>query len=132
MAPTRTLLIVLAGGAGSRLETLTEHRAKPALRFGGSHRLIDFPLSHASNSGIGDVWVVEQFEPESITAHLARGRPWDLDRSRGGLMLLGPHQGDEREGWHAGTAAALWRKADRIRDRKSTRLNSSHVAISYA
>ncbi len=116
MAPTRTLLIVLAGGAGSRLETLTEHRAKPALRFGGSHRLIDFPLSHAANSGIADVWVIEQFEPESITAHLAGGRPWDLDRSRGGLMLLGPHRGDEREGWHSGTTDALWRKADRIRE----------------
>ncbi|PYF99560.1 glucose-1-phosphate adenylyltransferase [Georgenia satyanarayanai] len=116
MALTRTLLIVLAGGAGSRLETLTEHRAKPALRFGGSHRLIDFPLSNAANSGVRDVWVLEQFEPESITQHLAGGRPWDLDRSRGGLMLLGPHRGDEREGWHAGTADALWRKADRIRE----------------
>lgn len=116
MAPPRTLLVVLAGGAGSRLETLTERRAKPALRFGGSHRLIDFPLSHAANSGITDVWVIEQFEPESITAHLAGGRPWDLDRSRGGLMVLGPHRGDDREGWHSGTADALWRKADRIRD----------------
>ncbi|WP_454086073.1 glucose-1-phosphate adenylyltransferase family protein [Georgenia sp. Marseille-Q6866] len=115
MAPTRTLLIVLAGGAGSRLETLTEHRAKPALRFGGSHRLVDFPLSNAANSGVRDVWVLEQFEPESITEHLAGGRPWDLDRSRGGLMVLGPHRGDEREGWHEGTADALWRKADRIR-----------------
>lgn len=116
MAPTRTLLIVLAGGAGSRLETLTESRAKPALRFGGSHRLIDFPLSNAANSGITDVWVIEQFEPESVTAHLAGGRPWDLDRSRGGLMVLGPHRGDEREGWHSGTADALWRKADLVRE----------------
>lgn len=116
MAPTRTLLIVLAGGAGSRMETLTENRAKPALRFGGSHRLIDFPLSNAANSGVSNVWVLEQFEPESITGHLAGGRPWDLDRSRGGLMLLGPHRGDEREGWHAGTADALWRKADSIRE----------------
>ncbi|MBD8061718.1 glucose-1-phosphate adenylyltransferase family protein [Oceanitalea stevensii] len=115
MAPTRTLLIVLAGGAGSRLETLTENRAKPALRFGGSHRLVDFPLSNAANSGVRDVWVLEQFEPESITEHLAGGRPWDLDRSRGGLMVLGPHRGDEREGWHEGTADALWRKADSIR-----------------
>ena len=114
MAPPRTLLVVLAGGTGSRLETLTENRAKPALRFGGGHRLIDFPLSNATNSAITDVWVLEQFEPESITEHLAAGRPWDLDRSRGGLMVLGPHRGDSREGWHDGTADALWRKADRI------------------
>ncbi len=115
MAPPRTLLVVLAGGAGSRLESLTEHRAKPALRFAGSHRLIDFPLSHAANSGVQDVWVIEQFEPESINEHLAGGRPWDLDRSRGGLRVLPPHRGDGREGWHRGTADALWRKADRIR-----------------
>ena len=61
MAPPRTLLVVLAGGAGSRLESLTDCRAKPALRFAGSHRLIDFPLSHAANSGVQDVWVIEQF-----------------------------------------------------------------------
>lgn len=115
MAPPRTLLVVLAGGAGSRLESLTDYRAKPALRFAGSHRLIDFPLSHAANGGVQDVWVVEQFEPESINEHLAGGRPWDLDRSRGGLRVLPPHRGDGREGWHHGTADALWRKADRIR-----------------
>lgn len=111
MAPPRTLLVVLAGGAGSRLESLTDGRAKPALPLGGTHRLIDVPLSHARNSGISDVWVLEQFYPTSINRHLAGGRPWDLDRTDGGLMVLGPHQGDEREGWHDGTADALWRKA---------------------
>jgi glucose-1-phosphate adenylyltransferase len=111
MAPTRTLLVVLAGGAGSQLETLTERRAKPALPYGGTHRLIDFPLSHASNSGISDVWVVEQHHPLSITEHLAGGRPWDLDRTRGGVLVLGPEAGES----HHGTADALWRRADAIR-----------------
>ncbi|WP_127127895.1 sugar phosphate nucleotidyltransferase [Georgenia sp. SYP-B2076] len=115
MAPTRTLLIVLAGGAGSRLDLLTVHRAKPALRFAGSHRLIDTPFSNARNSGLDDVWVVEQQHPTSINRHLAGGRPWDLDRSRGGPMLVGPHLGDEKEGCHEGTTDALWRQAGLIR-----------------
>lgn len=116
MARSRILLFVLAGGAGGRLDLLTDHRAKPAVPFGGAYRLIDFPLSNAHHSGIDDVWVVQQFHPVSIADHLANGRPWDLDRTDGGLLLLHPHQGDEREGWHQGTADALWRQAPLIRD----------------
>jgi len=116
MARDRTLLIVLAGGAGGRLELLTEHRAKPVVPFGGVYRLIDFPLSNAYHSGLDDVWVVEQFHPVSIADHLANGRPWDLDRTRGGLLVLHPHKGSEREGWHSGTADALWRQAPLIRE----------------
>ncbi|MEE6272289.1 sugar phosphate nucleotidyltransferase [Georgenia sp. MJ206] len=119
MAPPRTLVIVLAGGAGSRLELLTERRAKPAVRFAGTHRLIDFPLSNARNSGLEDVWVVQQFHPTSLNVHLANGRPWDLDRTRGGLLVLEPYQGDEREGWHAGTADALWRHARLIAEHRA-------------
>ncbi|WP_052437018.1 sugar phosphate nucleotidyltransferase [Georgenia sp. SUBG003] len=111
MAPTRTLLVVLAGGAGSGLETLTHGRARAALPFGSTHRLIDFPLSHAANSGISDVWVLEQHHPVSVTEHLAGGRPWDLDRTRGGLTVVGPEAGDQ----HTGTADALARRADAIR-----------------
>jgi glucose-1-phosphate adenylyltransferase len=116
LAPPRTLVVVLAGGAGSRLESLTDRRAKPAVRFAGTHRLVDFPLSNARNSGIDDVWVVQQYHPTSLNVHLANGRPWDLDRTRGGLMVLEPHRGDERAGWHEGTADALWRKARLVAD----------------
>ncbi len=76
-------MLVLAGGAGGRLELLTDHRAKPAVPFGGLYRLIDVPLSNAHHSGIEDVWVIEQFHPVSIADHLANGRPWDLDRTQG-------------------------------------------------
>lgn len=116
MAPPRVLLLVLAGGAGGRLELLTEHRAKPAVPYGGVYRLVDFPLSNAQHSGIDDVWLVEQFHPVSINDHLANGRPWDLDRTVGGLLLLGPRRGTDREGWHQGTADALWRQAQLIRE----------------
>lgn len=100
---------MLAGGAGSRMGALTEHRAKPALPFAGLYRLIDFPLSNCANSGINDVWALQQFQPHSLEDHLANGRPWDLDRSYGGLMLLQPFTGGEEEGFAEGNADALWR-----------------------
>ena len=100
---------MLAGGAGSRMGPLTEHRAKPALPFAGLYRLIDFPLSNCANSGITDVWVLQQYQPHSLEDHLANGRPWDLDRSFGGLLLLQPFTGGEEEGFAEGNADALWR-----------------------
>ena len=104
MALPRILVLVLAGGAGGRLELLTEQRAKPAVPFGGVYRLIDFPLSNCQHSAIADVWVSVQFHPTSLSDHLANGRPWDLDRTFGGLMMLPPFQGTERGGWVTGTA----------------------------
>ena len=116
MPRIRTLVIVLAGGAGGRLELLTHSRAKPAVPFAGTHRLIDFPLSNCLNAGVGDVWVSQQFNPVSLSDHLANGRPWDLDRTDGGLLLLHPREGhDRRTGFQQGTADALWRNAQLVR-----------------
>jgi glucose-1-phosphate adenylyltransferase len=116
MALPKVLVLVLAGGKGGRLELLTENRAKPAVPFGGVYRLIDFPLSNCQHSGIPDVWASVQFHPTSLSEHLANGRPWDLDRTAGGLMMLPPFQGTDRGGWVTGTADSLWRQADLIRD----------------
>ena len=117
MNRVRTLVVVLAGGAGGRLELLTHERAKPAVSFAGTHRLIDFPLSNCSNAGLPDVWVVQQFNPISLSDHLANGRPWDLDRTAGGLLILQPRMGDDgRDGFPRGTADALWRNAPMIRE----------------
>jgi len=117
MPRIRTLLVILAGGAGGRLELLTRERAKPAVPFAGTHRLIDFPLSNAHNSGVADVWVSQQFNPISLSDHMANGRPWDLDRTMGGLLLLQPRLGhDDRGGFQQGTADALWRYGPLIRD----------------
>ncbi len=106
----RTLLVVLAGGRGGRLAPLTDGRAKPALTFGGSYRLIDIVLSNAMHSGLSDVWVVEQYEPHALNDHLASGRPWDLDRTHGGLQVLSPFQGADGEGFSEGNADALVRQ----------------------
>jgi glucose-1-phosphate adenylyltransferase len=112
---SRTLVLILAGGAGGRLKSLTERRAKPAVPFAGTHRLIDFPLSNCMNAGLSDVWISQQFQPVSLSDHVANGRPWDLDRTTGGLLLLQPREGDERAGFQSGTAQALWSHADLIR-----------------
>lgn len=108
--PARVLVVVLAGGAGNRLGPLTERRAKPALPFAGMFRLIDVALSNVAHSGLTDVWIVEQYEPHDLNDHLANGRPWDLDRTRGGLQLLPPYQAGDDEGDEAlasGNADAL-------------------------
>ncbi|MGY1813004.1 glucose-1-phosphate adenylyltransferase family protein [Blastococcus sp. SYSU D00820] len=115
MALPKVLVLVLAGGKGSRLELLTETRAKPAVPFAGVYRLVDFPLSNCQHSGIADVWVSVQYQPQSLSEHLANGRPWDLDRTTGGLMVLPPFQGNERGGFTEGTADGLWRQAELVR-----------------
>lgn len=112
----RILAIVLAGGAGGRLGALTDHRAKPAMPLGGSFRLIDIPLSNLLHSEISDVWIMEQYQPKTINDHLANGRPWDLDRTRGGLLVLPPYSGHEGEGFAEGNADGLLRQAPFIRD----------------
>jgi glucose-1-phosphate adenylyltransferase len=113
----RTLVVILAGGAGGRLELLTHERAKPAVPYAGTHKLIDFPLSNCHNSGLSDVWIAQQFNPISLSDHLANGRPWDLDRTTGGLLLLQPRLGhDDRQGFQQGTADSLWRNAPLIRE----------------
>ena len=109
----KVLALVLAGGEGGRLDVLTEERAKPAMPFAGVYRLIDFALSNCHHSGVSDVWVLQQYQPHSLTEHLANGRPWDLDRTHGGLRVLHPQQGGSESGWYAGNADALYRnKAD--------------------
>jgi glucose-1-phosphate adenylyltransferase len=116
---TKVLVLILAGGAGGRLEVLTAERAKPAMPFGGVYRLIDFPLSNCLHSGLSDVWVIEQYELHSLNEHLANGRPWDLDRTYGGLRVLPPHQRKEENGeggFAEGNADAIYRHRSLIRE----------------
>jgi glucose-1-phosphate adenylyltransferase len=133
MAQPRVLVIVLAGGAGGRLELLTDSRAKPVIPYAGHYRLIDVVLSNVLNAGMSDVWVVEQTHPFSLQEHLSNGRPWDLDRTSGGLLLLHPRQGDgDRDGWPTGTADAVWRYADLIRSFDAAALVVASADAVYA
>lgn len=119
MARNRTLAIIQAGGAGSRLDVLTRERAKPALPFAGVYQLVDFPLSNLSHSGIDDVWLSVQYQAGSLEEQAANGRPWDLDRNSGGFRLLVAEQGTgspDEEGFALGNADELFRVRDQIRD----------------
>ncbi|CAF3088576.1 unnamed protein product [Rotaria sp. Silwood2] len=88
----KVLALVLAGGAGGRLDVITEQRAKPVVPFGGTLRLIDFPLSNCCHSRLPNVWLIEQYEVHKLNEHLANGRPWDMDRTYGGLQVLPPFE----------------------------------------
>jgi glucose-1-phosphate adenylyltransferase len=114
--------MILAGGLGSRLCLLSEKRAKPAVPFGGKYRIIDFTLSNAVNSGIFDVGILTQYRPLSLRDHIGIGRPWDLDRKRGGAELLQPFQGWRESDWYRGTADAVWQNWQRVEERAAEHL----------
>lgn len=100
--------MLLAGGQGSRLYTLTEKTAKPAVLFGGKYRIIDFPMSNCVNSGIDTVGVLTQYQPMVLNEYIGNGQPWDLDRLNGGVMVLPPYQGKNGADWYKGTANAIY------------------------
>jgi glucose-1-phosphate adenylyltransferase len=114
----KVLALILAGGVGGRLGLLTEKRAKPVMPFAGNYRLIDFSLSNCLHSNLNDVWVIEQYELHSLNEHLANGRPWDLDRTYGGLLVLPPFEKRENNkdkgGFAEGNADAILRHRDLI------------------
>ncbi len=116
--------MLLAGGQGSRLYTLTQKLAKPAVPFGGKYRIIDFPLSNCVNSGIDTVGVLTQYQPLVLNEYLGNGRPWDLDRLDGGLYTLPPYQKSSGSDWYTGTANAIYQNINFIE-----RYNPEHVLI---
>jgi glucose-1-phosphate adenylyltransferase len=121
---------ILAGGVGSRLCLLSEKRAKPAVPFGGKYRIIDFTLSNCVNSGIFDIGVLTQYRPTSLNRHIGTGRPWDLDRTRGGVQILQPALGSVESDWYQGTADAIYRNLIHLRRRRTEQvlvLSGDHV-----
>ena len=115
----RVVALILAGGAGTRLGVLSEHRAKPAVPFAGRFRIIDFTLSNCVNSGITNVGVLTQYLPRSLNEHIGIGRPWDLDRSYGGVRLMQPYQGKGHREWYGGTADAVLQNIDYLRETRA-------------
>ncbi|MFQ5342045.1 MAG: glucose-1-phosphate adenylyltransferase [Anaerolineae bacterium] len=115
----RVVAMIMAGGAGTRLTILSEKRAKPAVPFAGRYRIIDFTLSNCVNSGIFDVAVLTQYRPHSLNRHLGIGRPWDLDRTFGGIRLLQPYQARRHQEWYRGTADAVLQNLNYIEERRA-------------
>jgi glucose-1-phosphate adenylyltransferase len=114
----RTLALVLAGGRGSRLMSLTDRRAKPAVHFGGKFRIIDFALSNCINSGMRRIGVITQYKSHSLLRHLQRG--WSFMRNEMGefVDLLPAQQRVDDESWYRGTADAIYQNLDIIRNSK--------------
>jgi glucose-1-phosphate adenylyltransferase len=113
-----TLALILAGGRGSRLQNLTEWRAKPAVPFGGKFRIIDFPLSNCLNSGIRQIGVLTQYKADSLIRHIQQG--WGFLRAElGEYVDILPAQQRMQESWYSGTADAVYQNLDIFRRRDS-------------
>ena len=102
------LVVVLAGGKGSRLEPLTRDRAKPAVPFGGAYRIIDFTLSNCLNSGLRQVLVLTQYKAMSLDRHINLGWRGLLSRELGEFIDVVPPQQRIDEHWYQGTADAVY------------------------
>ena len=108
MVRKKVVAMLLAGGQGSRLSVLTNRMAKPAVPFGGKFRIIDFPLSNCTNSGIDTVGVLTQYRPLELNTYIGSGQPWELDRVNGGVHILPPYQSAGGAVWYKGTANAIY------------------------
>jgi glucose-1-phosphate adenylyltransferase len=109
-----SLALVLAGGRGSRLQQLTDWRAKPAVPFGGKFRIIDFALSNCVNSGIRRIGICTQYKSQSLIRHVQRG--WSfLDGRFHEFIELLPAQQRVEATWYRGTADAVYQNLDILR-----------------
>ena len=114
----KTRAIILAGGEGNRLGTLTAKRTKPAVPFAGKYRIIDFTLSNCVNSGIFDVMILAQYRPHSLIEHIGAGGPWDLNRDfTGGVRIYSPYKARGSSEWYMGTADAVQQNFRFVKDR---------------
>jgi len=112
--PKRAVALVLAGGRGSRLKSLTDRRAKPAVYFGGKFRIIDFALSNCMNSGIRRIGVITQYKSHSLLQHLQRGWAFLKSEMNEFVDLLPAQQRTDDESWYRGTADAVYQNQDII------------------
>jgi glucose-1-phosphate adenylyltransferase len=105
--------ILLAGGAGERLSPLTQYTAKPAVRFGGTYRIIDFTLSNCLNSDIRRVFVLTQYKALELQQHLREG--WDIYVSEiGEYIEVIPPMKRIHEDWYLGTADSVYQNVESI------------------
>ena len=112
-----TLTFILAGGRGERLQPLTRVRAKPAVPFGGSYRIIDFTLSNCIHSGLRRIFVLTQYQARSLEEHIVLG--WNfLPRRLSQYIVARSPQHGEVNGWYRGTADAIFHNLDALRSER--------------
>ncbi|WP_300328150.1 glucose-1-phosphate adenylyltransferase [Fusobacterium sp.] len=116
MMKKEMIAMILAGGQGSRLKLLTKNIAKPAVPFGGKYRIIDFPLSNCTNSGIDTVGILVQYKPKALNSYIGIGTSWDLNRNYGGVSILPPYMQEDGGWWYKGTANSIYQNIDFIDD----------------
>lgn len=117
--------IILAGGNNEgRLGVLTDHRAAAALPIGSCYRAIDFTLSNMSNSGIGKVAVLTQYNSRSLRDHLTSSKWWDFGRKQGGLFVFTPFTSNTDSNWFRGTADSIYQNLTYLK-----RSNEEYVVI---
>ncbi len=115
MGKKQCVAMLLAGGKGSRLNSLTKDLAKPAVPFGGKYRIIDFTLSNCANSGIDTVGVLTQYQPMVLNSYIGIGSAWDLDRKDGGVTVLPPYAETSEVKWYTGTASAIFQNLNYLK-----------------
>ncbi len=116
---SRVLSIILGGGKGTRLYPLTKERSKPAVPFGGKHRIVDIPISNCINSGFNQIYILTQFNSASLHLHIARA--YNFDAFSGGYVeILAAEQTFEHSGWYEGTADAVRKNFLHFKTQKPT------------
>jgi glucose-1-phosphate adenylyltransferase len=115
-ARAKVLSIVLAGGEGKRLMPLTMDRAKPAVPFGGTYRLIDFVLSNLANAEMRQIAVLTQYKSHSLDRHISL--TWRMSTMLGNYVTPVPAQQRLGPRWYQGSADAIFQSLNLIRDDK--------------
>ena len=104
--------VILAGGQGSRLKSLTTNNAKPGVMFGGKYRIIDFCLSNCFHSDIFTVGVLTQYKPLVLNRYIGNGSSWALDKIDSGVYILPPYMDNKGGSWYLGTADAVYQNIE--------------------
>ena len=108
----KVVAMILAGGKGTRLESLTKKTAKPAVSFAAKYRIIDFPLSNCANTGINVVGVLTQYESTELESYIGNGEKWGFNGVHSLVSALPPRQTEHGANWYKGTADAIAQNID--------------------
>jgi glucose-1-phosphate adenylyltransferase len=115
MMMKNVLALILAGGRVDELDVLTFFRPKAIMPFGGLYRIIDFPMSNLTHSGIERVGILSQYRPHHLMEHISNGAPWDMAGRNRSVTILPPFKGRGMSDWYRGTADAVYQNLDFVR-----------------